>query len=163
MVANTPFLKKQTFPTFPADKYKCRVTKIELTERVPFQAPEGTPKEPAIRFYFDAVDVDAKSKTEIPIIIDGKPVDFRSLTGVDYGGETSTNAVTKIVDGIVGRHLTDTELENLNFSNLENQSVYVMVTLEPKKTGGMINKVVSVTRVDGIPMTTEQLTASTPA
>jgi hypothetical protein len=108
--------------------YLCKLAEVEPIKQPSFDDPAI--EEDKFKFLFEALE-----ETDSQ----GRPYRFVKFTGRAYGNEKAN--LTALIDGMMGRHLTQEEFANLDLDNLMAKKYRVNVELTQSKTGKDINKI----------------------
>lgn len=111
--------------------YTCRFKEIETLKQPSFD--DASVLEDKFKFVFETVD---------EVDNENNPFRFVKFTKTSYGYEKA--ALTILIDGMLGRHLTEQEFLALDLDDLKAKKFKVVVELTKNQSGKEINKILSV-------------------
>jgi len=114
-----------------AGNYKCILVDVEMVQRPSFDDPAVM--EPNFKWRFETTEVGDE---------DGKPFRFSQFTKTSYGYDMAK--LTKLLDGMLGRRLTQDEFARLDLQDLKSRHWSVAVDLVHTARGREINTILGV-------------------
>jgi len=111
--------------------YKCILVDVDLVERPSFE--DAAVMEKNYRWRFETVEVGDEQ---------GKPFRFSQFTKTSYGYDMAK--LTKLLDGMLGRRLTQDEFSRLDLEDLKSRHWSVAVDLVHTSRGKEINTILGV-------------------
>lgn len=112
------FASGKDFERAGTGEYVVTLKEIKQVEMASFN--DKSVMEPKFTWIFETGGKDVDS--------DGKPYQFRITTGIKYGADRA--GLTKLIDSLFGRHLTEQEWEDLDLEKLQGVKFKQMVSLE---------------------------------
>jgi len=125
---NSTYNEGGNFPVADDGIYVCRLKEIEKVQGKNFDDPSIL--EPNFKWVFEAIE---------EVDDDGSPFRFVKFTKTNYGNEKA--GLTIIVDGMMGRHLTSDEYNDIELDDLKARKFRVNVELTQNQSGKDINKI----------------------
>jgi len=130
------------FDAAPDGLYRCRLKEVTPEERPAYEDPSTT--EQVYKFVFETLE--EKDSNGRPFRFFVSPKRIAKDGGGTYGNERA--ALTKLLDGMLGRRLSAEEFENLDLDELLTRTYKVLVE-QRDSSGKPRNKVLKVTGMGG--------------
>ena len=120
-----------SYPVAGDGAYKCALVDVELTERPSFR--DANRLEPNFRWVFETLEVGDE---------EGRPFRFTQFTKTGYGFDGAK--LTKLLDGMLGRRLTQDQFAALDVEELKAAAWSVTVSAIVNSKGREVNTIQSV-------------------
>lgn len=119
------------FEVAEAGTYTCRLKEVVEEKGTKFDDPSVEIDQ--YKWTFEATEAEDSK---------GEPYRFIRFTGIAYGNDKAN--LTKMLDGMLGRRLTQDEYEDLDIDDLKGRKWKVMVDEITNQKGNQVNKILSV-------------------